>query len=1149
MLEFSCLIEGEKKIKNEFYFILKSTVDSSEHIIPVKQLRPLNIKVGETHTFYKEFNKKHKKHFIRLKLEPKYYKIKGFQKGNGEQDCDKEFFLVEDENKNIIKVPCFEWQKKETWEHEYLRCQVKGYHPNGSAILTNRENRHPIYKIGKEYIFEVIASKKKILNDKEYDYYEVLGEDGCVHEVNMLNGQSLNYNKVDRILCKVVDISHRLRLTQVKSKDPYFTRIDNIVINKTLISKYFNPIITAKVEDDKDIIQLIQQYESESAFWVFTFTNKILLRKLQEELKKYNYPVAREINQLIIIFESWIIKRGIITSIPDEYRKESTLIKAKSQLNSAIIIDNVLEELAKNRYDFLDKLDLLEDTGKSLAKVYYLILFSNIELISEKKFIVNLKELLNNLDIEAESNYNYLNKLLNLISKKKKSFIVEEEEAYFNLTSVYASNLTLEDSQRKYVYWSYAELLLANKLGNLELFNLLVGQLLRRWIKTESLIDNKHTLLINSYYHFENLSSPLKQPPFVFNNEELVVDFNKLINVDEFESQNLDTWLNLEENFIANSTIIVKLVKRTKTGFEVEFNGLKGFLPNHLITARILKTYVFEDCDFIISAKCLAFSSFFKFFLVSQLPSSDSKYFIQNNNIFRKGGIYDGIIKRVESYGCFISTASGEGLLHVSNIFDFYWNEEFIYDYFPEGKKIRVVVTDISEDGKIGFSLIELKYLEPYNYREFVDEIFSVDLENIDSVRTDDRLDSVYVTAQKEKALCFEQLAVLQLSIQDKLNSFKLAKQFYANTNNARSYLADIYTSYFQILLQINECLIKQTLKGIRQIKLEAEAIKSSVSLQTLKTFPDSEKLIYFLDIISLFNEKNDESTELLYNYSLNYSKDTSKGALKTIAKITLANNLLVSETKDEDEFSLKNLRLIYDYISNGVLSLSETIEDKHDRERKEEILYWKEMIKGDENEKLEFKSSLFTPILDEERQHKLDLLKKIEKKTDVIKKDIDRINGDLAKKAIIHSSLKTLAAFANTSGGTLLLGVSDNKRVLGLEQEYLSFNKKSDQGRDGFGKYFDNVVKDYLGDSFSSLMTRKFLRFPEGDVLIITVKPSLQEVFLLKDEEGNYSEQLYIRNLSSSKALWGIELTKFIKNKHINQLESKHITIEDQYN
>ena len=75
--------------------------------------------------------------------------------------------------------------------------------------------------------------------------------------------------------------------------------------------------------------------------------------------------------------------------------------------------------------------------------------------------------------------------------------------------------------------------------------------------------------------------------------------------------------------------------------------------------------------------------------------------------------------------------------------------------------------------------------------------------------------------------------------------------------------------------------------------------------------------------------------------------------------------------------------------------------------------------------------------------------------------------------------------------------------------------------------------MKEYFGDSFSSLLLEKeFLKFPEGDVLIIEVKRSDEEIFILKNEKGEKEENLYVRNLSSSIKLKGIELAKFIKNK-----------------
>ncbi len=61
------------------------------------------------------------------------------------------------------------------------------------------------------------------------------------------------------------------------------------------------------------------------------------------------------------------------------------------------------------------------------------------------------------------------------------------------------------------------------------------------------------------------------------------------------------------------------------------------------------------------------------------------------------------------------------------------------------------------------------------------------------------------------------------------------------------------------------------------------------------------------------------------------------------------------------------------------------------------------------------------------------------------------------AEKFIEHSVIKTLAAFLNSAGGTLLIGVEDNKNILGLELDFNSFSKGDKL--DEFQKHFDNLI------------------------------------------------------------------------------------------
>ena len=91
---------------------------------------------------------------------------------------------------------------------------------------------------------------------------------------------------------------------------------------------------------------------------------------------------------------------------------------------------------------------------------------------------------------------------------------------------------------------------------------------------------------------------------------------------------------------------------------------------------------------------------------------------------------------------------------------------------------------------------------------------------------------------------------------------------------------------------------------------------------------------------------------------------------------------------------------------------------------------------------------------------------------------------------------------------------------------------------RDDFAELFDQKVKEYFGESFSpTILDKEFLKFPEGDILIINVKPSKDEIHILKNEKGDPEETIYVRHTRSSEKLKGIELSKFIKNKFRNSI------------
>ena len=81
------------------------------------------------------------------------------------------------------------------------------------------------------------------------------------------------------------------------------------------------------------------------------------------------------------------------------------------------------------------------------------------------------------------------------------------------------------------------------------------------------------------------------------------------------------------------------------------------------------------------------------------------------------------------------------------------------------------------------------------------------------------------------------------------------------------------------------------------------------------------------------------------------------------------------------------------------------------------------------------------------------------------------------AKSDLENAVVKTVAAFLNTSGGVLVIGVDDNKTVLGLEKDYNSFREKKD--RDGFQLTLQQILSQRIGaDRYQSHVKLEFRSF-----------------------------------------------------------------------
>jgi hypothetical protein len=136
---------------------------------------------------------------------------------------------------------------------------------------------------------------------------------------------------------------------------------------------------------------------------------------------------------------------------------------------------------------------------------------------------------------------------------------------------------------------------------------------------------------------------------------------------------------------------------------------------------------------------------------------------------------------------------------------------------------------------------------------------------------------------------------------------------------------------------------------------------------------------------------------------------------------------------------------------------------------------------------------------------------------------DENRLNEPLK-----YSVIKTVAAFLNSNGGTLLIGVNDKRKVVGLKGDYNQF-KKADS-RDAFENWLTTQLIGQFGKPASRLYSVSFHDVEGQDVCRIEVQPSPDPVFV--DEKGGKPELLYIRTGNASRALDAREIIEYSRHR-----------------
>ena len=179
------------------------------------------------------------------------------------------------------------------------------------------------------------------------------------------------------------------------------------------------------------------------------------------------------------------------------------------------------------------------------------------------------------------------------------------------------------------------------------------------------------------------------------------------------------------------------------------------------------------------------------------------------------------------------------------------------------------------------------------------------------------------------------------------------------------------------------------------------------------------------------------------------------------------------------DEFLRERRRLITDGINSFMENLIAEGSDIQAHGRGIE-----EMLREGESSRLEFKSSLRWD------------------------RKLQQVN-----RAVELASLKSIAGFLNTDGGTLLIGIDDSKQVVGIEADYGTLKKPD---RDGYELHLIQIISGSLGKEHCLDTSISFHTMEGKDVCMIQVEPSSRPVYLLEGQQSNF----YIRTGNQTQPL-----------------------------
>ena len=122
----------------------------------------------------------------------------------------------------------------------------------------------------------------------------------------------------------------------------------------------------------------------------------------------------------------------------------------------------------------------------------------------------------------------------------------------------------------------------------------------------------------------------------------------------------------------------------------------------------------------------------------------------------------------------------------------------------------------------------------------------------------------------------------------------------------------------------------------------------------------------------------------------------------------------------------------------------------------------------------------------------------------------------------------KTIAGFMNAKGGKLIVGIDDDGKFLGLENDYKTLKHAN---KDGYERNVFKIISNFIGQEFCYKNHVAFYQFNEKDVCLIDVESSQIPAYVTDGKNTTF----YVRTGNATHPLSVKEAVKYLENRKIS--------------